>query len=291
MERGSKSWKSWRIATALVAAGAIAISGKAQQTSIARAPEFAVVSIRKSHSQLIYPAAQLRPGQFAFRDGTVAFLIQIAYGLQIPPEGGADWVYSERFDLDAKAGDAITRSWKSLPVQEQKTETLGMLRTLLAERFHLRTKLTTRKMPVYVLTVAEGGPKLISASAPQPKLDPKKGWATIQLDRASLAQFAQTLRAEPELQGREVIDETGLTGLWRFNLQWRPMAVAIPRDASYSAGATRPWNETPPSSLPPAGFLPGSAPLFEELKQELGLELVPEKRPVQVLVIDHIRKP
>jgi uncharacterized protein (TIGR03435 family) len=64
-----------------------------------------------------------------------------------------------------------------------------------------------------------------------------------------------------------VINETGLDGAWDFTLTWTPRVLA-------PAGA---------SPDPVAGV-----PLEQALDKQLGLKLELEKRPIQVLVIDHI---
>jgi len=64
-----------------------------------------------------------------------------------------------------------------------------------------------------------------------------------------------------------VINETGLEGAWDFTVTWTPRVLA-------PAGA---------SSDPVAGV-----PLEQALDKQLGLKLELEKRPIQVLVIDHI---
>src|SRR6185437_12261651 len=71
---------------------------------------------------------------------------------QIPDFELADvpgWAKSERWDIEAKgSGDTPP------PV------TLNKLKSLLADRFHLRVHTETREMPVYALLIAKGRPKL-----------------------------------------------------------------------------------------------------------------------------------
>jgi uncharacterized protein (TIGR03435 family) len=275
----------WIVAAAIAAVLTNA-SSLAQQTPSGRAPDFAMVSIHKSHTTMLFPQAQLRPGQFVFRDGTADFLIQIAYGLQTEPVGGPKWVHSERFDLDARADNSVMRSWKGLSVEEQKARTLVMLRSLLSDRFHLQASFEIRNMPVYALVVAKGGPKLTPAGTAQPKLNLKQGWATILLDRATTTQFVQMLRMEPELQGREVIDQTELSGLWQFNLQWPPRPRVIIPTGPYAG-----LDGSDPALAPFGTSSWHPYTLFDELKRQLGLELIPEKAPIQVLAIQHIEKP
>ena len=79
------------------------------------------------------------------------------------------------------------------------------------------------------------------------------------------------LECSPDIDGREVVDKTGLTGFYDFSLKWTPMqTTAAP------GGAPSPDVE--------------GVSLFTAI-EELGLKLVPAKGPGQVLVIDHIEKP
>jgi uncharacterized protein (TIGR03435 family) len=67
---------------------------------------------------------------------------------------------------------------------------------------------------------------------------------------------------------RPVIDKTGLTGTYDFNLAFRP--------------------ELSPDASAEFDNLPS---IFDALRDRLGLELVPQKGPVETLVIDHAEKP
>jgi len=63
--------------------------------------------------------------------------------------GGPSWIDSDRFDVEATAG-------ASVPFDELR----AMERTLLGDRFHLKTHTETRELPVYVLSLARRDGKL-----------------------------------------------------------------------------------------------------------------------------------
>lgn len=72
---------------------------------------------------------------------------------------------------------------------------------------------------------------------------------------------------------RPVIDQTGLTGRFDYELIFTP-EWRMPKEQSASA----------PLDLPGPTF-------FEALKDQLGLKLKPTRAPIQTLVIDHVEQP
>jgi beta-lactamase regulating signal transducer with metallopeptidase domain len=99
----------------------------------------------------------------------VLFLLQFAYGLNGGSKdqivGAPSWLSSMRFDIDAKM-DEPTAAAISKMTADKRTATLRvMMQTLLANRFHLVVHRETQNLPVLALTVAKGGPKLVSSSA------------------------------------------------------------------------------------------------------------------------------
>jgi uncharacterized protein (TIGR03435 family) len=83
--------------------------------------------------------------------------------------------------------------------------------------------------------------------------------------KTSLAEFTKILSMQ---LGKKVVDKTGLTGQYDFNLHWS--RAAADTDASD--------NTAGPS-------------LFTAIQEQLGLKLVPQQGPVDVLVVDHVEKP
>ncbi len=78
---------------------------------------------------------------------TLKRLIVQAYGVQ-PYQvfGGPNWLDGAEYDIDAKADGTVA-----------KERLAAMLRTLLAERFHLAVHHDTRELRVYELAVDKGG--------------------------------------------------------------------------------------------------------------------------------------
>jgi uncharacterized protein (TIGR03435 family) len=67
--------------------------------------------------------------------------------------------------------------------------------------------------------------------------------------------------------GRTVIDKTGLTTRYNFELRWTPDGVSP---------------DSPEASAPS---------IFTALQEQLGLKLVPSSAPLSVLVVDSAEKP
>ena len=144
-------------------------------------------------------------------------------------DGGPAWIDSDRYQLSAKAGDAVSRDMMNGP----------MLQALLEERFRLKLHRETREVPIYSLMAAKSGLKLRpsdgSNCAPrdlsQPSLPPgEKPWCgqlrggkspsliTTDLPGGTIAQFAQALGQS----GRVVTDKTGITEKFNFHLEYAP---------------------------------------------------------------------
>jgi len=106
------------------------------------APRFEVASVRVNTSN---PPMQvlptLQPGGRVFAVNLpLRELIQAAYGLRDNQLIFSSQIADARFDIEARAGATATRD-----------HAVVMLRTLLAERFNLKTHAETRELPVYSL--------------------------------------------------------------------------------------------------------------------------------------------
>ena len=78
----------------------------------------------------------------------------IAFGYSIPTGrdyelSGPGWLEDRKFDIAA-----------TFPSETSRDGVREMLRTLLSERFQLKTHTETRKLESYALVVAKNGPKL-----------------------------------------------------------------------------------------------------------------------------------
>jgi uncharacterized protein (TIGR03435 family) len=162
------------------------------------------------------------------------------------------WGQDEHYVLNAKApgDDAITQEQARL-----------MLRSLLAERFHLKIHNETRELSVYNLVIAKGGPKL-ATPAPDAQSMLIAGKRGLQVTAGSMDQLATHLSLDPHI-GRPVIDKTGLTGRYDYAL------------TAWGSGASD----------------PNAPSIFTAVQDQLGLKLEAAKAPIEVWVVDSAERP
>jgi uncharacterized protein (TIGR03435 family) len=199
--------------------------------------------------------------RFTARNAPLTALLLFAYKY-IPWQisGGPDWVGAETFDVQAKA---------EKPVDDAQIRL--MLQRLLADRFSLKLQQTTREVPVYALGRGNSSAKL-KQSASESKM---------QVGRGAAGQFV--FRNTPVFQlcyflsirlGRNVIDETELTGAYDFEFAWTPDLPRRPGgvEAVQPVDADGPW-------------------VFSAVRDQLGLALKSTKRPTPFIVIESAQEP
>jgi uncharacterized protein (TIGR03435 family) len=183
--------------------------------------------------------------------------------------GGPSWIDTTRYNIDAKGADDVS----DVLVWE-------MMRSLLADRFHLKYHLETREMDVYALSIARSGHMLG---------DPSKGLCGDKIN-AGDGEECGAIRFPPygvaidnmpigaltavlarRLQDRPVVDDTGLKGRYDALVRWRP-------------------DDMTPEQLEglPADSRPPDMAMFEAFERQAGLKLEARKRPTRVVVIDSV---
>ena len=222
-------------------------------------------------------APDAKAGRFITMRGTNRFIaknytlkLMIAAAYELSPKtisGGPEWMDADRYDIQAVTPGAVR------PTHDEQ---MAMLRTLLSDRFRLNFHREAKDFSIYVLEVAKGGPKLKERTAAAS--DPSQLISTVYPQRihlparnATMGEFASLLQRA--LLDRPVVDKTGLTGRYDFDLDWAP-------DETQFGG------EVPvaPSDAP-------SPPFFTAIEQELGLRIEATHGVVQALVVDTARRP
>jgi uncharacterized protein (TIGR03435 family) len=213
--------------------------------------------------------------------------------------GGPKWLESERFDIVAKASTAaVLHGPSNAPPMDIDTLRL-MLRALLVDRFKLTVHNEDRPVSAYNLVAVK--PRLTKAD-PTNRTRFKEGAALASKDprdknpllgrlvscqNMTMEQFAAQLQnIAPGYIHSPVLDATGLEGAYDFTLSFSPVGVF-----NGGRGGERGGDAAPPPATATAASDPnGALTLFEAIDKQLGLKLEMKKRPVPVLVIDHIEQ-
>ncbi len=276
----------------------------------AKLPSFDVISVKPSapdaRPQSIFPLGPgdvyvKSGGRFAAEGYPLATYLAFAFHLlgsemdavaaQLP-----GWALSDPFTIEARTdGD---------PAKDTKDQMRLMMRSLLAERFGLKSHYAIREVPIFGVTLAKKGklgPRLRAHSEAGSRCTivltagtTQTGGATVtggyptqcggmlQMQPGTPGRFrfgardvtmafiAKQLTSLGDL-GRPAVDHTGLTGTFDFVLEFVPEISQLPgRDFSPD-----PYGPT----------------FLEAVREQLGLKLESTKGPSQFLVIDHVEHP
>ena len=246
---------------ALIAVSALAFG----QTAPAPAFEMADVHVSPRSNNPTIRGGAIRAGQYEVRTATMLDLISAAYDIR--PEnivGGPSWIEIDRFDIIAK-----------VPPDTTAASIKPMLRSLLADRFHLVVRNDTKSMNAYVLTAGKH-PLLKQSDGSGPGgCEPQDSDTTPVINgsflchNVTLAEFAETLQTWPRPPVRSYIganpvrDLTGLTGKWDFHIKWTGRGLLA---SAGSDGIT----------------------LFDAVDKQLGLKLDLQKTSIPVIVVDSV---
>lgn len=193
--------------------------------------------------------------------------------------GGPPWIGADRFDITA-----------TLPENTTARQVPAMLRALLADRFKLVVHTEVREAPSYALVLARSdkrlGPALRRAEVdceaaeaagvviPTPKPG-DRGPCDSEIGIAGGGilgrgqRLSRLARMMSQFVGRHIVDRTGLTGGFDFELRFSEQATG--------------------TGTAPA---PGDAPsLFTALPEQLGLKLESIREPIEFVVIDSVERP
>ncbi len=222
-------------------------------------------------------------GEFSASGQPLITYIAFAYKLTISQAETVrqhlpEWVMSDRFDIEARTEDR----------DATKDQMRLMMRSLLADRFQLKMHDEARQLPVFGLVVAKAGrmgPKLAAHAVDASCQSSACGGLTllpasvpgdlhVAARGVTMDFLARSLTGMGGLD-RPVMDQTGLGGTYDFDVEYA-------RDSSFG-------EETASRG---SGSAAEAGPTFlEALKEQLGLRLVAQKGPVQVVVVDAVARP
>jgi hypothetical protein len=143
----------------------------------------------------------------------------------------------------APAFEVTSVKFNKLPPRErhviQEDECGLLVQSLLADRFKLAVHREQRELPAYSLG-----------------RDPLRGW--------SMQQLADMLTGQPALDGRPVLDRTGLDGTYEIDLNYAFVPGVVNADAPE---------------------------IFDAVQEQLGLKLESVKAQFETLAVDRLEKP
>jgi uncharacterized protein (TIGR03435 family) len=283
---------------------------------------------------------QLDPRRLAITRAGLLWLITAAYGLGPLGESGnfdarcrnavsmkvlsegPDWVRTTEFDVEALLPPGIAAYTERQLERGEAPEIQRMLQAMLAERFKLVLKREGREMPIYILSVIAGGPKLTPAKE-RPESVERDGGVT----PANLTASAWGMRRFPDCaQLRRMIEEgvdnenvnrcrryhygagTGFGAVEGTRVSIDQFAAQLQRvtqrpvvnrtgipgvfDIDLLFAPTLPSLAVPFARYAAEGRTILSTPsLFKALEDQMGLRLEAVQTPVETFIIEHVELP
>jgi uncharacterized protein (TIGR03435 family) len=246
-------------------------------------PIFEVISI-KTYPHNYWPTSgsplRFTADGFVTRNTIAQDLLVYAYDLRDPKlssrhrliSGGAQWMFWDWYDIQARMSDADIAALNKLTPALQDAYERQLVQSLLADRFQLKVHHVTRDAQAWALVVAKNGPKNMKRVPDTSEGVP--AFPDFNHARFQAAPMAALIDLLQVLENVPVLDRTGLTGKYDFNL-------AFSRDPETPM--------LPGNTLPPTND--AEPTIFAALQDQLGLKLVPAKISMDEIVIDHIEKP
>jgi uncharacterized protein (TIGR03435 family) len=253
--------------------------------------EFEVAEIRPSRPDETMNGRLQPGGRLDLQDYPLKVLMQIAWDINNPDEflvGAPKFLDTAKFDVVAKASTV-----SSGPESNQQIDIDAlrvMLQKLLIDRFKMKVHYEDRPVSGYVLTAVK--PKLTKADPSNrtgchegPGADGKDPRIAnpilsrlLTCQNMTIAQLAEQL---PNLANGYVhtlvLDSTGLTDAYDFTLSFS--AIGVLQNGL-------PGQQGAPNASDPSGGIS----LPDAMNKQLGLKMELQKRPMQVLVIDHVEE-
>jgi uncharacterized protein (TIGR03435 family) len=224
------------------------------------------------------------PVTFRCSKCSLATLIIKAFNLQ-------PYQFPARTSLADTSYDILAK----VPAGATAAEFSVMLQTLLQDRFGLTWHFDEKKMKGYHLVIAKNGPKLTESAADHNSARPEPhshsgviAFGSSVSYRAADQTTAGLVRILTDQLGLPVDDQTALEGKYDISLRWSGTGAA--HAGNHSDG---PWhNGRDGGSGASSPDADSSGPsLFDALKEQLGLQLVPaEQLLARLFVVDHVAR-
>jgi uncharacterized protein (TIGR03435 family) len=235
-------------------------------------PGFEVATIKPSPPDRPGKNFGFRGGHFLSRNTNLNDLIAFAYGLHAKQIVDAPaWFGTDLYDIEGKPDVEGRPSPKQMQT---------MVQGLLTDRFQLKFHHDKRELSVYVISVANGGPKMTKSTAGPD--DPigfgLRGLGDLVVRNLTMTGFATWMQSG--VMDKPVVDQTELSDRYDFTLKWTPDESQF---AQFRGTGTVVPTPTDDPKAPPS--------LYTAMQEQLGLKMGPAKFPDDVIVIDHAEKP
>jgi uncharacterized protein (TIGR03435 family) len=280
-------------------------------------PRFAVTSVKVNRSGAQGGTTRGTPnGGFSASNITLWRLLRNAYELQDGQViGGPDWINKENFDVEARPEGAVTPAVRTqmmrallhdrfgvrVHAETRELPVYGLVFARNDRRLGAALKVSTEDCPPPGTAPgppaaglpppgsAQGGPlaggAMLARGGPNGPLCGalQFGPGSFVARHVGMKQLTESLSNFPVLTGidRIVLDRTGLTDAYDFELRWTPRrrpGMPVPPGTAGGQSATA------EASL-------DDVSLFTALEEQLGLKLEPQRAPVPVLVVDSAERP
>jgi uncharacterized protein (TIGR03435 family) len=232
-------------------------------------PKFDVVTIKPSDPSRQGKGFTVRGRHVMTFNTNMNDLVTFAYSLH-PKQiiNAPAWFATDNFDLDG------VPDIEGRPSAQQMRL---LVQSALTDRFKLTFHHDKKELSVYALEIGKGGPKL-TETIHQPA-DPRnflfRKLGALMVTNSTMEDFCNGMQGA--VMDKPVVDHTGLTARYDFNLNWTP------DESQFEAmGGFKPPSADD-TNAPPA--------LSTAMQEQLGLKFEATKAQADVLVIDHVEKP
>ena len=206
----------------LVLCAMVSVASMAQAPAAAKSFVIADVHVSPFTSNPFMHGNSIQGDRYFLTQANMVDLISTAYGVDgANVHGGPAWLERDRYDIQAK-----------VPAKTSQEDVKLMLRSLLAERFHLVVKMSTAEMPTYILSAGAGKTKMTESESggdgvcnPEPPpanaAPGAPSYIAVKCKSITMAALADTLHAfAGGYLDQPVVDQTNLAGAWDFTLKW-----------------------------------------------------------------------
>lgn len=226
---------------------------------------------------------------------------QLADGTKTIVRGAPEWVYSEKFTIEAKAPDMAANA-ADAGARDQLAIMGPMLQSLIENRFKLKMHVEVEQASMFALVVSKSGLKvrpvpdggctkdrsggaIVLSEATRLGVTPTCGTVSAGLHDGNwrYEHGGQALNAVAAMLSGElgvtVLDRTGISDI--FNMTWE----FAPDDSTPRAQRMiERYGPQPP-------LRPTAPALFTALEEQLGVSLVPIKESRGYYLVDHVERP